>query len=260
MAVQMQEEMRRLQGRVRYQPTAKRVRADAAGVTPVDSRRALLVWEANRPVPVYAVPAEDITAETVPAEAGSGSAFNRNHGPGQALTLRGPGFELLAAAFRPDDPDLSGYLLLDFGAFDRWREDGQDIEGHPRDPFHRVDARAGSQPVRVEFEGLVLAESTSPVLVYETMLPVRTYLPRSDVDFTLLGPSERTSVCPYKGRASYWSLNGAGARGKNIAWSYEHTLPDSGHLRDLIAFYDERTQIHTEDGHRPPQDPAGVIV
>ncbi|MCH6470425.1 DUF427 domain-containing protein [Sinomonas terrae] len=261
MAVQMQEEMRRLQGQLRYEPTAKRIRAEAAGRTLVDSRRAILVWEAHRVIPGYAVPEEDIAAEAAPAAgAGPVSAFGRSHGPGQELTLWGSGFALPAAAFRPDDPDLSQFLLLDFGAFDRWREDGQDIEGHPRDPFHRVDARPGSQRVRVEFNGMVLAESTSPVLVYETMLPVRTYLARSDVDFALLEPSERTSLCPYKGRASYWSVRGADPRGRNIAWSYEQTLPDAGHLKDLIAFYNERAEIRSEDATSPEQAPARNTV
>ncbi|WP_136612141.1 DUF427 domain-containing protein [Sinomonas albida] len=263
MALKMSEEMRRLHGLLRFEPTAKRIRADAAGRTVVDSRRAVLVWEAGRPAPVYAVPEADIAAKLGPAPGtgdGRRPAFARHHGPGQEYTLRAPGAELPHAAFRPADQDLSGYLLLDSNAFERLREDEQDVEGHPRDPFHRVDARPGSQPVRVELDGLVLAESASPVLVHETMLPVRTYLPRSDVDFTLLEPSERTSVCPYKGRASYWSVRGAGTRGRDIAWSYEHTLPDSAHLKDLIAFYDERTQIRTEDSQLPPHATASALA
>ncbi|MDQ0213098.1 DUF427 domain-containing protein [Arthrobacter bambusae] len=262
MAIRMQGEMRRLRERLRYEPTAKRIRAEAAGRSLVDSRRAVLVWEAGRVIPVFAVPDADIAAELVPADGVgpiSGRVFRRHPGNGKEFTLRAPGIELPAAAFKPDDPDLSEYMLLDFDAFERWREDEQAIEGHPRDPFHRVDARAGSQRVRVESDGLVLAESTRPVFVYETMIPVRTYLPRTDVDLTLLERSERQSICPYKGRASYWSVRNGDARGRNVAWSYENTLPDAAQLKDLIAFYDERTDIHTEGEGRPgqaAQDPA----
>lgn len=241
----------------------------------VDSDRAMLVWEARHLTPVFAVPAADIKAELIPTEtpsrldgsgpdgsgsdpqsagmaggngssAGSRSRFRRHPGQGEEFTVRARGAELPGAAFRPADPDLSGYLLLDFGAFDRWREEEEVIEGHPRDPFHRVDARAASHGVRVEFNGTVLAESVNPVFVYETMLPVRIYLPRADVDLSLLVRSEHQSVCPYKGRASYWSVSGEDRRGQDLAWSYEHTLPDSGQLKDLIAFYDERTDIEVE--------------
>ncbi|WAH98178.1 DUF427 domain-containing protein [Arthrobacter sp. MMS18-M83] len=254
MSIRMEDEIRKLREQLRYEPTAKRIRAEAAGRTLVDSQRAVLVWEAHHVIPVYAVPETDIAAELIPVEGAgkdSGSAFRRHPGQGQELTLRAHGLELPVAAFRPSDPDLSKYLLLDFASFERWREDEQVVEGHPRDPFHRVDARASSQGIRVEFDGQVLAESTSPVLVYETMLPVRTYIPRTDVDFTLLERSERQSICPYKGRASYWSVRGAGARGRNVAWSYENALPDASQLKDLIAFYDERTEINVEGS--PPQ-------
>ncbi|MDQ4501346.1 DUF427 domain-containing protein [Sinomonas sp. ASV322] len=246
MALQMRSEMRRLRDELRYEPTAARIRAESSGRILVDSRRAVLVWEARGYIPVYAVPPADIAAEIVPADVTAHeprSAFGRRHGPGQDFTLRAPGFELPEAAFRPDDPELSEYLLLDYSAFDRWWEDEEAVEGHPRDPFHRVDARLGSQRVRVEYDGVVLAESASPVFVYETMIPVRTYFQRSDVNMTLLEPSDRQTICPYKGRASYWSVRGAGSKGQNVAWSYENPLPDSGQIKELIAFYDERTDV-----------------
>lgn len=93
---------------------------------------------------------------------------------------------------------------------------------------------------------MVLAESAWPVSVYETMLPVRTYLPRGDVDFGLLERTAHSTVCPYKGTASYWSVKGAGTRGEKIAWGYEHPLQDAVQLTGLIAFCDERTVITVE--------------
>lgn len=247
MALRMQDQISRLREHLRYEPTAKRIRGEALGDLIVDSRRTVLVWEAGTLVPVYAVPAADITAELLPVAAENsrrGSAFHRGHGAGQEFTLRTPGGELPAAAFVADDPELSAYVLLEYGAFDRWREDEEPVDGHPRDPFHRVDARASGQRMKVEFEGRVIAETQQPVLVYETMLPVRAYFPRSDVDFSLLEPSDRQSICPYKGHASYWSVRNAGPKGRNIAWSYEEPLPDANPIKGLIAFYDERTDIH----------------
>lgn len=247
MALRMQDQISRLRDNLRFEPTAKWIRGEALGSLIVDSRRAVLVWEAQSVLPVYAVPAADLTAELLSMEtqdSRQGSAFHRGHGDGQEFTLRTPGGELPAAAFAPDDPELSEYVLLDYGAFDRWREDEEYVDGHPRDPFHRVDARRSAQRIRVEFDRRILAETQRPVLVYETMLPVRTYIPRADVDFSLLEPSDRRSICPYKGHASYWSVRNAGPKGRNIAWSYEDPLPDANPLKGLIAFYDERTDIH----------------
>lgn len=283
MAVHLSNEFRGLLPVLRFEPAQRRVRAEVGGRTVVDSDRALLVWEARRVTPVFAVPAEDIAAELVAVdalqpdlangfqmEAGGPrlldprSGFRRHTGPGEEFTLRLPaaagpaqpeGNDLVGAAFRPADGDLADCLLLDFAAFDRWLEEDQVIEGHPRDPFHRVDARASSRHVRVEFAGRLLAETRAPVFLYETMLPVRSYLPRSDVDWDLLEPSGHRTVCPYKGHATYWSVTGGDPKGRNLAWSYEQTLPDSGQLRDLVAFFDERADV-VVDGRRRETGPT----
>ncbi|AOT03264.1 DUF427 domain-containing protein [Arthrobacter sp. U41] len=251
MAVRLRSEMRALAHGLRYEPTPRRIRADAGGRTVVDSQDALLVFEPRKLTPVFAVPEADIAADLLPSSPGRAGGGTRSHfanhtAEGQELTVRSGGLELPAAAFRVADPDLAGHVLLDFGAFDQWREEDQVIEGHPRDPFHRVDARASSRRVSVGYESMVLAESAQPVFVYETMLPVRTYLPRGDVDFGLLERTSHSTICPYKGTASYWSVKGAGTRGENIAWSYEQPLQDATQLTGLIAFYDERTTINVE--------------
>ncbi|WP_306969891.1 DUF427 domain-containing protein [Arthrobacter oryzae] len=247
----MSSEMRALAHQLRYEPTPRRIRADAGGRAIVDSRDAFLVFEPRKLTPVFAVPEEDIAADLQPssndkARAGQRSQFAAHTAQGHALTLRSGDLELPEAGFRLTDADLAGHILLDFDAFDRWREEDQVIEGHPRDPFHRVDARASSRRVRVAYGTTVLAESARPVIVYETMLSVRTYLPREDVNFGVLERSSHSTICPYKGTASYWSLTGAGSKGENIAWSYEDPLPDSTQLTGLIAFYDERTTIDVE--------------
>lgn len=259
MAVRVSSAMKALAHRMRYEPTPRRIRADAGGRTVVDSENALLVFEPGKVTPVFAVPEADIAADLVstsPGRSGPGarSGFAAHTAEGQELTLISGGLELHAAAFRPADTDLAGHVLLDFVAFDQWQEEDQVIEGHPRDPFHRVDARASSRQVRVGYGSQVLAESVRPVFVYETMLPVRTYLPRADVNFGLLERTSHSTVCPYKGTASYWSLIGAGSKGQNIAWSYEQPLQDATELTNLVAFYDERTTIDVEGKRRAPAD------
>ncbi|MCC3274935.1 DUF427 domain-containing protein [Arthrobacter sp. zg-Y20] len=260
MALQISPSMWKLLPELRYEPTPRRIRAQLGDNTVVDSTSAVLAYEPRRVTPLYAVPARDIAAELVAADPPARDPladvppealmdprypFAAHTAPGQRLDLRAGSHDLPGAGFRPDDPDLAGYVLLDFDAFDRWLEEDQEIKGHPRDPFHRVDARQSSRNVRVHLGGQLLAETREPVFVYETMLPVRTYFPRGDVDWDALHPSLKQSVCPYKGTASYWSVTDR-PEGTDLVWSYEAVLPDSAQLKDLVSFFDERTDVYVD--------------
>jgi uncharacterized protein (DUF427 family) len=250
---------------LRYQPTAKRVRAMVGGNAVVDTFYALLVWEPKRITPIYAVPEVDLQAELAPprqepadvAEHGvrlgadgppvldPRTGFGRHTAPGEEFDVVTSEARLLRAAFRPQDPDLAGYVVLDFKAFD-WLEDDEEIIGHPRDPFHRVDIRASSLTVEVRLDDVTLATTNGAQLLYETMLPVRYYLPPSDVRLDLLEASAKRTVCPYKGTASYWSYPAAEA-GQNLAWAYNRTFRDAGQIHGLVSFFNERVDI-TVDG------------
>lgn len=106
-----------------------------------------------------------------------------------------------AAAFRPADPDVADYVVLEFAVFN-WHEECEPVVSHPHDPFHRIDVLRSRRHVRVEHEGRVLAESSRPLLLFETNLPMRCYLPPGDVGE--LGPSDTVTYCAYKGRATYF--------------------------------------------------------
>ena len=250
---------------LRYQPTPKRVRARVAGTPVADTTRAMLVWEPHLVVPQYAVPVEDVLAQLVPESPGgdvsSGGAdehgadgpmvltpatgFNVHISDGDVFTVRTAEQEYPGAAFQLHDPDLAGYVVLDFTAFDEWLEEDEAILGHPRDPFRRIDIRRSSRTVCIEHDGVVLAESSRPSLLFETYIPVRFYLPPADVRTDLLRPSDTTTVCPYKGVASYWSLPGAaGTNGTaDIAWSYPRPLSDAVPIAGMVCFFDERVDV-----------------
>ena len=98
--------------------------------------------------------------------------------------------------------------------------------------------------MRVELDGTVLAESASPVLVFETGLPTRYYLNRSEVDFTRLTPSSSVTGCPYKGTTSgYWAAHVNGTTHPDIAWSYDFPTRQLLPIAGLVAFYNEKTDI-----------------
>jgi uncharacterized protein (DUF427 family) len=263
MAVQMFPQFVRLFDDLRYEPTAKRIRALVDGEPVADTTGAMVVWEPHRVVPTYAVPLADVRGELLPAPAVDvprrperlraglpavltpSTAFAAHTTAGEPLTLRTAAGERVGAAFRPADPDLAGFVLLDFAAFD-WLEEDDAIVSHPRDPFHRVDIRHGSRHVRVERDGEVLAESSRPVLVFETSLPMRSYLPPGDVRLDLLAPSPTRTACAYKGVASYLERGG-----RDLAWTYEAPLPDVHELAGLVCFFDERVDVTVDVEKRP---------
>jgi uncharacterized protein (DUF427 family) len=257
--------------RLRHEPTRKRVRATLAGEVVVDSAAAVLVWEPQRIVPAYAVPREHVRGELVPAPATAPPAgplgfqlpdgqtvldpsvpFGVHSADGEPLSLRAAGQTREGVAFRLADPDLDGLVVLDSAAFDAWYEEGDPLVGHPRDLFHRIEILPSSRTVRVELDGVVLAESADARLLFESpLLPVRSYLPPGDVRVPLR-PSPTRTRCPYKGEASYWSVDVDGRTVSDLAWSYEDPLHDATAVAGLVCFFDERVDI-TLDGRPQPR-------
>ncbi len=93
-------------------------------------------------------------------------------------------------------------MRLDWEAMEAWFEEDEEVYTHPRDPYTRVDILASSRLVRVKVDGMTVADSTAPRLLFETGLPVRYYLPRTHVRMDMLERSETVTHCPYKGRAA----------------------------------------------------------
>jgi uncharacterized protein (DUF427 family) len=260
---------------LRYEPTAKRVRVSVGGEPVADTCEARLVWEPRRVVPTYAVPMAVLTAQLVPAGAESGAdedvgvrlpAFSSRPildptVPFDTHSCAGTAFDVItgeqtaaASAFRPDDPDLADYVILEFVAFE-WREEDEPVVSHSHDPFGRIDVLRSSRHIRIELDGQLLAESSRPMLLFETLLPVRFYLPHEDVTVRLepwghLPPEgqgdDTTTYCAYKGRASYYSLPDGP---RDVAWTYHDPLHDAEPVRDLICFFDEYLDVIV-DGNR----------
>ncbi|MCB0913205.1 MAG: DUF427 domain-containing protein [Propionibacteriaceae bacterium] len=260
MATAMRKLLWRANGELRYHPVRKWVRAMVDDRTVVDSRDVFLVWEPRRVVGSYAVPEHDVQGELVPAPPTGTperpvhieeappvldphTPFAVHSTPGTPLSVRLPDRELPGAAFRPDDSDLRGHVILDWAAFTRWFEEDEPVLAHPHDPFGRIDCLRSSRHVQVLHKGTTLADTTRPTLLFETPLPTRFYLPREDVAMELLQPSASHTVCAYKGRASYYSARVGGDVLADIAWYYPEPLHDAAPVRDLVCFYTERLDL-----------------
>ena len=118
---------------------------------------------------------------------------------------------------------------------------------HPRSPYTRVDALRSNRPVRVELDGVVLADSASPVMVFETGLPTRYYVSRTDVRFEHLVPTDTVTACPYKGVTSgYWSVRFGDVVHKDLAWAYDFPTRQLLPITGMVAFYNEKVDTFVD--------------
>jgi uncharacterized protein (DUF427 family) len=141
---------------------------------------------------------------------------------------------------------------------DAWFEEDEQVYTHPRDPYKRVDIVASSRNVRIELDGVTLAESSQPRILFETGLPPRYYLPKTDVRLDLLVPSDTATHCPYKGQSSYYSAPHSPEMGKDVAWWYPTPLPESQKVAGLVAFYDEHVDVFIDGVQQDrPKTPFG---
>ena len=116
---------------------------------------------------------------------------------------------------------------------------------------HKITINPATQHVLVTLGGEKLAESDRPVLLNETGLPTRYYLPAEDVRTELLRPTDSVTTCPFKGQASYWSVEVGGEVHDDVVWSYQSPIPEAAEIAGLMCFYAERVEF-TINGERQP--------
>ncbi|MFI6011144.1 DUF427 domain-containing protein [Streptomyces sp. NPDC051243] len=235
-----------------WEPSERWVRGRKGDVTVVDSRHPVLVWEPDLPVPCYAFPREEVRTDLLrPA----GNPTPGKHTGSRVFYDLEAGGELVEnAAWTFAADDLAGHIAFEWfrrwgSGLDHWYEEEEEIFVHPRDPHKRVDAMPSSRHVQVEVGGTVVADTRRPVLLFETGLPTRYYLPREDVRLDLFETTDHRTGCPYKGRAQYWTWRGEGDVPRNILWSYAEPLPAVAAVKGLLAFYNEAVDL-TVDGER----------
>jgi uncharacterized protein (DUF427 family) len=206
-----------------FEPAPRRVRGMLGDEVVLDTTRAFYVWEIPH-YPQYYVPAADVDA-------------------GVLESLRAAG------RVRDGDPQtVPGTVRIEWGALDAWFEEDEKVLIHPRSPYARVDVLRSSRAIRVELEGVVLAESPAPVMLFETGLPTRYYLDRQAIDFEHLTPSETTTGCPYKGWTShYWSAQIGDRAHPDIAWSYDFPILALQPIAGLVAFYNEKVDLFLDE-------------
>ena len=236
------------------EPTPRWIRVRLDDELVADSRRALLYVQYGPGalpgtfLPTYFLPVDDVRpgALTDPAVDEAGvtrwSVQSSHRRVKRAAWMYRSPPELLAP--------LAGLVTFSWKQLS-WFEEDEPLMAHARDPHKRVDVAPSSRRVTVELDGSLLAESTSPLLLFETTLPARYYLPPADVRVELL-PSRTVSVCPYKGVARWWSARVGERVVPDLAWSYPSPIPENPRIAGLVSFLNERVDL-TVDGERLPR-------
>jgi uncharacterized protein (DUF427 family) len=245
-------------------PWPRRLRVRFGGETAADTRQAILLRQHGF-LPVFWLPGIHVRVDLL--EPSPWVTESPYRGRASYWHLRAGERVAQSAVWtyvepREGSPDLRGYFAFDFHSMDAWYEEEERIYVHARDPYLRADARRSSRHVVVEVGGVVVADTHRPVLLDETGLITRYYVPLADVRRDLLEPSATFTECPYKGRAQYWSVRGAdGVLCSDAVWSYPQPLPDVGAVAGHLCFWQERDDtVLRSDGEllpRPLGEPGG---
>jgi uncharacterized protein (DUF427 family) len=224
----------------------RRIRAMRGAEVVLESTNALYVWEWPA-YPQYYIPRQDVRQGLLTTD---GRTESGPLGTQQLYAFADTGPDgMIVGRLIVESPRsrLKDTIRFEWEAFDAWFEEDEEVFVHPRNPYVRVDALRSTRTVRVQLEGVILAETSSPVLVFETGLPTRYYLNRTDVRFEHLEASPTVTKCPYKGTTSnYWSAIVGGQTHSDLAWSYSFPTRQLLPIAGLVAFYDERVDLFVD--------------
>jgi uncharacterized protein (DUF427 family) len=240
------------------EPLRRRMSVELGGSVIARSDGAILMFEPAR-YPVAYFPLGDIDQDVLQATAhesthadlGKTRWFDVVGGDGQ-ITKRG--------AWQHVDPPAQALPLRDTVAFawramDAFYEEDERILGHAADPYHRIDIRRTSRHLVVRDGDQLVADTHTPLVLYESGFAPRWYVPRADIKADALEPVEGQTFCPYKGLASYYNVGDT----QTAAWSYRAPFEEVERIADFVSFYPEKLTI-TIDGEKLEAAPGQNVL
>jgi len=228
------------------EPVHRRVRVLFGGRVVADSLQARLLFEL-RYTPRYYLPVEDVASDVLVPSATATASWCK--GDAHWWDVRVGDRVAPDAAWAYDGPspvggpDLSGLVSFVWDAMDHWFEEEDEVFVHPKDPYSRLEILESSRQVEISVDGVDLARSSRPRIVYEGTLFPRYYLPPLDVRQDLLVPSSTTTACPYKGRAVYYGVRSTDGVRSDLAWSYPAPTLEATRLAGYISFFQEHCDV-----------------
>ncbi len=232
-----------------YEPTSRWIRASYDGKIVANSKKSMLMIESSVELDYY-FPKEDIRLDLLEVSdhveiSDRGKRIYWNLKLGETI------IEKAAWTYEKHEnrPDFRGYIAITWHKMDHWHEEEEEVFDEPRNPYYRVDTIKSSRHIEVFIEGIKIADTRSPNIVFETHLPTRYYIPKEDVQLEHLIPNNTKTVCPYKGFASYYDVKINKNKYENIVWTYLNPIPEAPKLKNMLAFWpekDKRLQIFVD--------------
>lgn len=214
----------------------RRIRATLGAETVVDSDNVMLLHESNI-FPVLYVPVEDVAKGLLVKSGHSTSCPFKGEASYWTVTVGDRVAENAVWAYEnPIDRVswLQGYVSVDWSSMDRWFDEDDEIFGHIRDPYHRVDARPTSRRYQVRLGEVLVADTTGAFVVSETGGANRIYIPPSDIVVDQFNESKTTTHCPHKGNSTYW--NHSVTATLDVAWTYDAPLEEATRIAGHWCF------------------------
>jgi uncharacterized protein (DUF427 family) len=239
------------------EPLRRRMRVRFGGAWIADSEDVVLLHEPGR-YPVAYFPAGDIAGGAL--EPGGYVTRHQDLGPTSWYTVRAGTHSRPRAAWQHTELPghagvLDGRVAFAWRAMDAFYEEDERIVGHAADSYHRIDIRKTSRHLVVRQQGRVIADTATPLVLYESGFAPRWYVPRADVDESALTTAQGQTFCPYKGLASYYDIGDA----HRAAWSYEDAWPEVRRICGLVSFEPDEVEVHL-DGARLRLEPGQAVV
>ncbi len=234
---------------IKVESTPKRVRVFFGGVPIADSRRTLLMLEPGR-LPLYYFPESDVRTDLLVRHVETEQSPLKGKASYWSVSVEDRTGEKVGWSYEDPPtgcPPIGDYFAFYFNKMDGWFEEDEEIFGHAKDPYKRIDILHSSCHVEVVAAGKTVADTRKPTLLFETGLPVRYYIPKLDVNFQLLSPSETQTTCAYKGTTSdYWKMEIRPGKVVDVAWSYRAPTPECAKIANLVSFFNERVDIFVD--------------
>lgn len=239
------------------EPLRRRMRVRFGDDWIADSEDVMLLHEPGH-YPVAYFPLGDITPGAL--EDTQHTTSHRDLGTTAWYTVRAGEQEKARGAWQHTElpehaEDLKGRVAFAWRAMDAFYEEDQRIVGHAADMYHRIDIRTTSRHLVVRHGDQVVADTTSPLALYESGFAPRWYVPRVDVEKSALTPVEGQTFCPYKGVCSYYDI----ADVHRAAWSYLNAWPEVGSVAGFISFEPDKVEV-SMDGTRLRLEPGQSVI
>jgi uncharacterized protein (DUF427 family) len=239
------------------EPLRRRMRVRYGGAWIAESEQVVLLFEPGR-YPVAYFPESDISAKTL--ERNEHTTRHPDLGLTCWYTVRSGGQSASRGAWQHIElldyaSELRGRIAFAWPAMDAFYEEDERIMGHAADSYHRIDIRQTSRHLVVRDGDRVVAESKSPLALYESGFAPRWYVPRADINESALTLVEHQTFCPYKGLCSYYDIGDA----RLAAWSYREPYTEVSRISGLVSFEPDIVTVQL-DGKQLRLEPGQAVI